>query len=42
MFILASLPKSFQMMITALTNSTTEVPPLHDVKERIDETEADC
>ena len=35
MFILASLPESFQTMITALTNSTKDVPPLYDVKERI-------
>ena len=29
------LPESFQPMITALSNSTDTVPPLHDVKERI-------
>ena len=35
MFILASLPESFQTMVTALAASTDDVPSLSDVKERL-------
>ena len=35
MFILASLPELFQTMVTALTASTEDVPPLADVKEKV-------
>lgn len=35
MLILASLPESFQTMVTALTASTEEVPPLASVKEKV-------
>lgn len=35
MFILASLPESFQTMVTALAASSNDVPSLADVKERI-------
>ena len=35
MFILASLPKSFQTMVTALAASMADVPSLTDVKEKL-------
>ena len=35
MFILASLPESFQTMVTALAASTEDVPSIADVKERL-------
>ena len=35
MFILASLPESFQTMVTALAASTEDVPSLADVKEKL-------
>ena len=35
MFILASLPESFQTMVTALAASTEDVPSLSDVKEKL-------
>ena len=35
MFILASLPESFQTIVTALAASTEDVPSLADVKEKL-------
>ena len=35
MFILASLPESFQTMVTVLAASTEDVPSLTDVKEKL-------
>lgn len=35
MFLLASLPESFQTMVTALTTSTEDIPSLANVKERL-------
>ena len=35
MFILASVPESFQTMVTALAAGTENTPPLADVKEKI-------
>ena len=35
MFILATLPESFQTMVAALVASTKDIPSISDVKEKI-------